>query len=270
MTCIKPASDANLQPLDNDLPWTFASRDNKERFVVKSSVAKLSKLFASMIENGEEGIFSIAKQQHDTDPTKVYVINDTRMFGYVYKYFKLWEDNPSASSYEIKKPIKTSFLEHVLQKKDITFIQEYIADCKATTKNEIIDCLGALLCQVSQFLDIECLSNKICAYIAVILWNLSPVDFAEAMNDQEFVKEQEAAVKEWCDNNPGKCAQFLQKNKDTIPTILKALENIELNAKIIDSEECEYRQKTLEVGVDDNEDVDDVDDDDIDDDDDED
>mgnify|MGYP001567255942 FL=1 len=85
-------------------------------------------------------------------------------------------------------------------------------DCTCNTHQSIrqkkIEGLGILLSQVDEFLDIQSLANKIYAYMAVLIWNTSTVDFAEAMQDTQFKKAQESAVDLWLKNNPNKFAKY--------------------------------------------------------------
>lgn len=201
--------------------WTFFS-DNNKKFTVLLEAARLSKLFDEMSKSSSEKILelSIVKQIGSTG--QIIEINSTKMLEYVYDYFKLWENNPSDAHYVEEKPIQTCEISHVLQLKDIKYIEDYLqkeCECKGTEsqiRSNKIKCLGNLLLQVDEFLNIPSLSNKIYAYIAVLIWNTSVVDFAEALKDQNFLNAQKKAIAEWEKDNPGKFAEFVHDNIESI------------------------------------------------------
>lgn len=201
--------------------WTFYSEAGKERFTVPEEVAKLSGTFKAMIDNSEnEKAVSLQVVNQVVDGSnEVYQINTNNMLKYVYDYFKLWEENPSKSDYVKVAPVQTSEVSHVLQEKDIQFIQNYLnnemPEFKGTEqqiRNKRIETLGKLLSQVDEFLDIQSLSNKIYAYIAVLVWNTSIVDFSEALKDPTFKAAQDAAIAQWEKDNPNKFASYVRSH----------------------------------------------------------
>lgn len=201
--------------------WTFYSATGKERFTVPEEVAKLSGTFKVMIDNSEnEKAVSLQVVDQVVDGSnEVYQINTDNMLKYVYDYFKLWEENPSKSDYVEVAPVQTSEVSHVLQEKDIQFIQNYLnnemPEFKGTEqqiRRKRIETLGKLLSQVDEFLDIQSLSNKIYAYIAVLVWNTSIVDFSEALKDPAFKAAQDAAIAQWEKDNPNKFASYVRSH----------------------------------------------------------
>ena len=60
--------------------------------------------------------------------------------------------------------------------------------------------LSGLLAQ-ADFLEIECLFNKICVFISCIIWNGSHIDILDATNDPYFKELQENAINAWHTQN---------------------------------------------------------------------
>lgn len=204
--------------------WTFYSTEGKVKYEIPVQVAKLSGTFTNMIENSqnEKAVsFPVVTQQWECS-NKTYQINTDELLNYVYKYFKLWESEPSKADYVKVEPVQTSEISHILQPKDIAYIEEYLDDYlkqagnKKLTPKELrewkTEGLGILLSQVDEFLDIQSLANKLYAYVAVIIWNTSPVDFAEALQDPEFKKAQDVAVAAWTKDNPNKFTNYVRSH----------------------------------------------------------
>jgi hypothetical protein len=221
--------------MDAETPsqWTFYSTEGKStKYTVSIEVAKLSSLFKNMIENSNEETsvcMQPTDQPHELYDT-YYTINTDEMLSYVYQYMKLWEDQPEKANYVKQEPVQTSEVEHILQDKDIEFIRKFIDDGKATTEKEIKERLSLLLCQVDELLGIECLSNKIYAYIGVLFWNKSAFDFAEALEDPDFKAAQLKAVEDWKKDNPSRFARYISNNTTDIlypPTALTDAEDSE-------------------------------------------
>ncbi len=76
-----------------------------------------------------------------------------------------------------------------------------------------IQILSGLLAQ-ADFLELHCLFDKICAYIACIIWNASLQDIAEASEDPYFKELQEAAIDEWHAQNN----EYIEKHVRSITT----------------------------------------------------
>ncbi len=238
-----------VQSLDDaQVPmWTFYSTEGKERFTIPVEVAKMSGVFASMIEMSENEravSLSVIKQTFDNSQ-EVFEVNTDKLFRYVYEYLMMWEPNLKKSDYVKVGPVQTSEIQHVLQDIDIKFIEGYLADYLAGFKGTISEVrrqkvkgLGVLLAQVDGVLDIQSLANKLYAYIAVTVWNTSIVDFAEAMNDPAFRKAQEAAIDTWKQDNPNRFAGYVRSHttgditlpptNETSPEDLEELEDFSL------------------------------------------
>ncbi len=201
--------------------WTFYSAAGKERFTVPEKAAKLSGIFKTMIDNSEnEKAVSLQIVDQIVDGSdEVYQINTDNMLQYVYDYFKLWEEDTSKADYVEVAPVQTSELTHVLQEKDIRFIQNYLDNempefkgSEQQIRRKRIETLGKLLSQVDEFLDIQSLSNKIYTYIAVLVWNTSIVDFSDALKDPIFKAAQDAAIAQWEKDNPNKFANYVRSH----------------------------------------------------------
>lgn len=227
-----------------DLMWTFYSAGSQTKYSVSRSAAKLSGLFKGMIENSnEETEVSLqpTEQPHENKPI-VYVINTDEMLAHVYDYMMLWADEPEKADYVPQAPVQTSEISHILKDKDIAYIRNFLRG--ARTDREVIERLGGLLCQVDEFLQIDSLSNKIYAYIAVLVWNKSSVDFAEALEDPEFEAAQLKAVEEWKKDNPGKFADYVEAKGLTaitprVPATAVDLDEVETLADVTESEDSD-------------------------------
>ncbi len=255
--------------------WTFYSTEGKEKFTVTQQVAKLSGVFTDMIEhsqNEKAASFSVVNQKAETDDS-IYQINTDALLRYVYKYLKLWEEHPDKANYVKVEPVQTSEISHVLKPVDINYIEEYLSDNMpknvqltiSELRRKKIECLSILLSQVDEFLDIASLSNKIYAYIAVLIWNTSAVDFADAMRDVEFKKAQEAAVEAWRKDNPTKFANYIRSHTTDGVSLAPAIAD---NADIAELEDLslEAENAALNDGDSDSEDADSDSDEDADDD----
>lgn len=206
--------------LDEEI-WTFYSAAGTERFTIPTKVAKLSGTFKAMIDHSEnEEAVSLQVVNQTVDGSdEVYQINTDRFLKYVYDYFKIWEDAPEKADYVSVGPVQTSEISHILLEKDILFIQNYLSreipeirGTETEIRRNRIETLGKLLSQVDEFLDIRCLANKIYAYIAVLVWNTSIVDFSEALRDPAFKAAQDAAIAQWERDNPNKFATYVRSH----------------------------------------------------------
>lgn len=263
-----------MTSIDEDVEemWTFYSLIGDEKFTLPIKVAKLSGVFKSMIENSEnEHAVSLQVVNQVVNGTnEVYQINTDKFLKYVYEYFKLWETCPEKANYVDVAPVQTSEIEHILQEKDIVFIKNYLAkeipDFKGSEseiRRKHIETLGKLLSQVDEFLDIQSLSNKIYAYIAVLVWNTSIVDFAEALNDPGFKAAQDDAIAQWEKDNPNKFASYV-RNHTTGSTFLapspkKEISNADLH-KLIELSNDQDSDQSLDFDLSDSEHSDESDD----------
>lgn len=225
---------ANAQPIRQ---WTFQSDKGVKKFTVSSEVAKLSLYFKKMIDCSEnENTVILPVIEQTNDEKRVTLINTDESLEYVYKYLKIWESNPEQSNYVKEVPVQTSEIEHLLQDNDLKFIRDYIADkirvdnitnkvpsvdAFNQTRYKIIEILSDLLCQIYDSLEIECLANKISAYIGVIIWNLSLVDFAEASIDPTFKSEQDKALQLWKSENSSRFATHINVGTISLAPISK-------------------------------------------------
>ncbi len=212
--------------------WTFYSISGTKKYTVSEPVAALSKMFKTMIENAEneKAVQLQVIQQVIEGTDEKFEINTDRMLEYIYQYFKIWETNPELADYVPVGPVQTSEFSHVLQDKDIEFIEHYLSrempDYKGTEsqiRRKKIETIGKLACQADGFLEIDSLAHKLYAYVAVLIWNTSIVDFSEALRDPEFKKIQYAAIEQWEKDNDNKFAAYARDNKDilydvTLPT----------------------------------------------------
>ncbi len=199
---------------------TFYSNKNPVYFTITCKSARESTLFQSMLSNVEAGQAGQAGQvghsgqtgqtnKFQLNVTKVkpksgvkFYINTTKMLKYVYDYFILWQDQIEASNYVKSKPIQTGDIRQVLQSKDIEYFEKYLLNevkehdmlaeyfSDVSIKRSIdLQLLNVLLHQVDDYLGIESLSNKIYAYIAVIIWNTSLLDYTLATEDPAYNAE---------------------------------------------------------------------------------
>ena len=202
--------------------WTFYSAESNNKYTVLDKVASLSEVFKKMIENAisnnNERIVSLPiVEQHDEYTNEIYKINTDKLLNYVYKYFLLWKDEPDKADYVQENPIQTSEIAHVLHKKDIDFINSYLNDELGlyTSRQNKLKALSVLLSQVSEFLEINSLSKKIYAYIAVMIWNLSINDFSDALNNSnELKQEYDVAIKSWVSDNSNKFVEYISKHEN--------------------------------------------------------
>jgi len=223
--------------------WVFYSTDSDQRFTITKHTAKLSGLFKNVMEISKENtvVLEPVDQKHETADL-VFKLNTTRLLKFVHEYFKLWESNPEKSNYVKVEPIHTSEFLHVLQPVDLQFITNYIHECvlyysehndldigkfndfTSYNKKWTMTMLSELLCQVDELLDIECLSNKIYAYIAVLVWNTSAVDFSNALDCPEFKEAQEKAIQEYLQDGHEYLARHF-KETGQIPCLAPKIES---------------------------------------------
>ncbi len=211
---------------DQDIEqWTFYSSESTERFSIPVTVAQLSETFSTMIKSSqnEKAVSLQIVEQPIEHTNKTYLINTNHLLKYVYKYFKIWENAPEKANYVKEEPVQTSEIQHILKQVDIDLIEEYLEEYLRTNNISALDDhtkirnmqkegLGVLLSQVDEFLNIKCFANKLYAYIAVLIWNTSVVDFADAMQDPEFYKAQQAAVEAWKLDNESHFASYIRTN----------------------------------------------------------
>jgi hypothetical protein len=140
------------------------------------------------------------------------------MLGYVYKYFKIWENDYKDAQYIGETIVQTNIPEHLLQERDIKYIQDYLnselpqTDMNRTTlRKEKIKLLGILLTQTQTFLGIESLAHKIYIYIATMIWDLSVADFAELLEDPKMQKLHQNAIDQWIEDNPRPISQRIKE-----------------------------------------------------------
>lgn len=228
-------SDKILSLDDNNKPtWTFySSEGGAVKYKTSIEGASLSQLFKNMIRNSVENNKIEGKISIVDNEIKLYVIdqpneyseeyhkiNTNKMLNYVNLYFELWKDDVDNANYVKAEPVITHDIHHILREKDVKFIEDYIsAEIGSILPNisnytdiihNKINCLGVLLAQVDEFLNIESLSNKIYAYIATLLFGLSLNDLSYVLNEVPAVKAAtDIAITEWSKDNPNKFAQYI-------------------------------------------------------------
>lgn len=243
----------SLDESDSPEIWTFYSAGGNNKYVVSQEVAKLSGVFADMVAHSthEKAVsLSVVNQTSEYNNLQ-YQINTDDMLGYVYKYFKLWEANPSAANYVKVEPIQTSEIAHVLKPVDLDYIESFLRDqmpnmdlSVSELRKKKIESLGVLLSQVDEFLDIESLANKIYAYVAVLIWNTSAVDFAEAMHDPEFKQAQETAIADWYKDNPTNFANYVRSHTTDGLSMAPAVAN---DDKVLNLEDLSLEAENAEL-----------------------
>jgi hypothetical protein len=116
-----------------------------------------------------------------------FSINNNEMLEYIYKYIKIWEDEPK-HDYVKQKLITTTIYEHELDKKDISFINEYLDDIrilkeetltKYNSRNDTLRFhnkkLSILMYQALEF-KMESLLKKIYVWVAISIYQMSICD----------------------------------------------------------------------------------------------
>ena len=219
--------------------FTFSSKDSNEKFTVSREVAKLSTLFKTMLEGNSHDDTVVLEPVKQED----FIINTTDLLRWVYKYFKLWEETPDLADYVVVKPYQTNDITHILRDKDIEFIQSYLIGLES--RKQIIAALGILLTQVDEFVEINSLSNKIYAYISVLIWNTSAVDFAEAMEDPDFKEAQDKALEEWKLANPDHFSNYVRSHTtDGVnPSLAPAI-----NGPLLELDESDFKSNNDNSG----------------------
>lgn len=206
--------------------FSFGCTGSSKRYVVRIEVACMSALFKTMIETSPDKhdvSLSTIVQPHESKPDLSYTLNTDRLLNYVFEYMNIWKDDLANANYvKDDTAVQSSEISHVLKPCDIKFIREFlldnVQDMEKYKKDSIyrrtndIRYLGELLCQVDEYLDMKCLSNKIYAYIAVLIWNTSAIDFSNALLDDEFRKAQEVALTEWRENNTTAFAHYVRSH----------------------------------------------------------
>jgi hypothetical protein len=257
----------SIEEPDSPELWTFYSADGNNKYVVSQEVAKLSGVFANMVEHSthEKAVSLSVVNQTSEYSNLQYQINTDDMLNYVYKYFKLWENSPATANYVKIEPIQTSEISHVLKPVDLEYIESFLRDhipdadlSVSDIRKKKIECLGVLLSQVDEFLDIESLANKIYAYIAVLIWNTSAVDFAEAMHDPEFKQAQESAIADWYKDNPTNFADYVRSHTTDGISMAPA---VATNNDILNLEDLSLEAENAELDDDQDSDADEQDDD---------
>lgn len=133
------------------------------------------------------------------------------------EYLTHWQDEPGNASYVKEEVLQTNNIEQILNKFDLTLINNYVNMQyeKQTAKNRKIietnhfkkkmfkiESLNSLLETAGGYLGIQSLTNKICAYIAALIWNCSLYELNEVFNNKEFIDMQQQTVSQWHNNNP--------------------------------------------------------------------
>jgi hypothetical protein len=204
--------------LPEDELWTFHSENSDVTYTVTKNVARLSTLFSVMMNNAvaenKIRLTIVTKKMDGYD----IIINTDKMLGYVYKYFKIWENDYKDAQYIGETIVQTNIPEHLLQERDIKYIQDYLnselpqTDMNRTTlRKEKIKLLGILLTQTQTFLGIESLAHKIYIYIATMIWDLSVADFAELLEDPKMQKLHQNAIDQWIEDNPRPISQRIKE-----------------------------------------------------------
>lgn len=212
----------------------YKSKESDVVYELSFDAAKLSGLFSVMIEqNRNENItkenavaLDVVYLQH-TESTNQFTINTDRMLKYVDMYFKIWSENPSSANYVKETSIQTSDISTILKQSDLSLINNYLMDnitlIKEHKRSDYPDfsnwefqnsenykrsiklqLLNELLSQVDEFLDIESFSNKIFAYIAAIICEVSLVNIDEGdvtLDNDKFNIEDEIHHIENVDRN---------------------------------------------------------------------
>jgi hypothetical protein len=232
--------------------FSFGSTGSQVRYVVSSESAQMSALFKNMIETSPDEThisLSTVEQQHETIAGISYTLNTDRLLGYVFDYMNIWKDHVDDSDYVKEEPIHTGEITHILKPDDVKFIRKFLSET-ATANNygdnyasnpiyrrkTDIAMLGELLCQVDEFLNIKCLSNKIYAYIAVLIWNTSAVDFADALTDDDFKQAQNSALVEWQENNPTRFGRFVKSHTTDGIVLAPRADNIDSDVSSSDDD----------------------------------
>jgi hypothetical protein len=115
------------------------------------------------------------------------IFNSEKFIKIVNDYIKIWEDKVEEADYVKVTPIKTYYKNHILKNNDIELIESYL-NIELTTElhnekledNELlkfkIKVLSELIIQVNHIIIIPSLTNKIYAYIAILLYSKSITD----------------------------------------------------------------------------------------------
>lgn len=215
----------------------FKSLEGKCTYAITHKQASLSRVFGSLLENNEEESnveekaisFKTIYETYDLVSSKdtsgirnqiVYTLNTDDMLSYIKQYFDIWKKNPEKSSYiDDNVHVQTGDPTQILNEADFNFLANFISltigNIKSNTSSikmlidedkynntlsykKIVDIriLSGLLAQ-ADYLEIECLFNKICVFISCIIWNGTHIDILDATNDPYFKELQENAINAW-------------------------------------------------------------------------
>lgn len=232
----------------NEPLFYFSTNKGKNIYSVHVSAAKLSETFARVISSYQtdniKGDLNISfdetlceRENWETEGKVKFYINTDDMLGYVHKYMVMWEMDPKSADYVEQKQIYTNEPLQVMKLCDVKFIEYYLDDSISKIKTRYgfnfdeekykssvsyqryikIRLISELLEQVENFLKMQCLTNKLYAYIATLLWNANIYDLYEVTKDPLFAEIKEKTLNDWKENNPERYEKYKQKfNEDVI------------------------------------------------------
>lgn len=227
----KKHKDMTEESLDdeNERIFYFKSLESDVTYSITHQQAFLSNVFKSILENNEKEAnteekamsFKTVVETYEMQKNKVvHMINTDEMLFYIKQYLDLWQNNIDNANYiDNSIHVQTGDPSQILYDIDFVFLTNFIRNTIEKNKNNIssikilidenkynsqisykklinIRLLSCLLAQADYF-DIECLFNKICVFIACIIWNGSHLDILEASNDPYFKELQENAINAW-------------------------------------------------------------------------
>jgi hypothetical protein len=219
-----PVEDENIGTLDpvEEKLFYFKSVGSNKIHCITQDQAKMSSIFGNMIDNDaydEKSVisFKVITEIYDAEEnsTAVYNLNNDEMFDIIVEYFNNWKKTPGTSNYIKLEHIQTSDPLQVLKKKDVEFIESYIKKIRENSSESIkivfdkhqydasyiyrkivnTKILSGLLAQ-ADYLDIQCLFNKISVYIACIIWSISIHDRFEMSSNKYFQQLSASTIKQ--------------------------------------------------------------------------
>lgn len=225
-----------LTPLDEPeelQPFTFKSSASSRVFTIQPGAIGLSDVFTTSSENDpthQTITLHVVHKQSRVDAGDYYTINSTELLSFIETYLNNWSKSPKMASYVKVAPVHSNDPTTVLKPIDYNFIIKYIEKsiesitAKTRTgyatfdfdkyhsdyiyQQHIIICILGELTLQSSFLGIESLTNKLMAYMAIMLWNSSYIDFSKASSDEYFLKLQQKTVTDWKERNQDKVSKL--------------------------------------------------------------
>jgi len=201
--------------------YSDATKQIYKIYSIPYSIIDLIPFFKTLVENNPDQSISketafpicpILINDPDCINNSSYYINTIELFDIIIEYIEAWKSEPKKINYIKEDVVQTGYAHQILDKRDLDIINQYltkkIADAPENDKNKIkthvtykkyykIMLLAPLIRMCDEFLQMDCISNKLYVYCATILWNCSILDMAEAKTDPIFRELQSSMSKRY-------------------------------------------------------------------------